>query len=328
MYHGQVSPQIAAGLSALRSRIDRAKLPSSKLDESFTIATWNIREFGKRPRSEAAIHYIAEILGQFDLVGIVELRDDLADLRRVLSVLGPYWHAVYSDAMPDPGGNHERLGFVYDSRAVIFTGLAAEAQAPRTAQGDEYLPKVSWWRSPYMASFSAGSFDFVVLTAHVRWGSSASSRKGELQLLADWIDAKRREKNCEDRDILVMGDFNIPKEDDELFKAITSRGLEIPTALRGLAAGTNLERNKRYDQILHYPIYKKSFTGHGGALDFYDDDIGPLFPGMGKREFTFELSDHLPLWMQVRTDVGSQLLDEVLKGPGAPAQVRRPLVGV
>jgi len=29
---------------------------------------------------EPAIHYIAEILGQFDLIAIVELRDNLEDL--------------------------------------------------------------------------------------------------------------------------------------------------------------------------------------------------------------------------------------------------------
>jgi hypothetical protein len=61
-----------------------------------------VREFGKVRRSEAAIHYIAEILGQFDLVSLVELRDDLTDLGRVLKILGPYWRVVYSDMIPDP----------------------------------------------------------------------------------------------------------------------------------------------------------------------------------------------------------------------------------
>jgi hypothetical protein len=45
------------------------------------------------------------VLGQFDLIGVVELRDDLTDLGRVLAILGPYWRAVYSDLIPDPGGS-------------------------------------------------------------------------------------------------------------------------------------------------------------------------------------------------------------------------------
>ncbi len=108
MHHGTSKP-IADALIALRSRIEKGGIPSSKLDETLNLATWNIREwcagcanaakaeseallaslvrpvtglaesgFGKKARSEAAIHYIAEILGQFDLIGIVELRDNFA----------------------------------------------------------------------------------------------------------------------------------------------------------------------------------------------------------------------------------------------------------
>lgn len=86
MFHGKLSLQVAEGLKELRARIDAAKIPSSKLDETLNLATWNIREFGKRRRSEAAIHYIAEIVGQFDLVSVVELRDNLTDLGRILPI--------------------------------------------------------------------------------------------------------------------------------------------------------------------------------------------------------------------------------------------------
>lgn len=47
------------------------------------------------------------------------------------AILGPYWRAVYSDLIPDAGGNRERIGFLYDKRAVAFTGLAATANPPR-----------------------------------------------------------------------------------------------------------------------------------------------------------------------------------------------------
>ncbi len=70
-----ITREIAKGLIALNERIEKAKIPSSKLDETLNIATWNIRAFGANKRTEAAIHYIAEIIWQFDLVGIVQLRD-------------------------------------------------------------------------------------------------------------------------------------------------------------------------------------------------------------------------------------------------------------
>lgn len=314
MDHGKVSKDIAKGLVELQARIKNAKIPSSKLDETLNIATWNIREFGKKKRKEAAIHYIAEILGQFDIISIVELRDDLSDLGRILPILGPYWRVVYSDMIPDAGGNHERIAFLYDKRAVVFNGLAAEANPPRNKKGKEYLSEISWWRSPYLASFRAGNFDFVLIAAHIRWGDDLDARKGELQLLADWVDGKRKEKNNEDKDIIVMGDFNIASREDDLFKAITSKGLQIPKALVKLDHGSSLGKDKRYDQILHCPIYPDNFTNAGGVVDFYKGDIDPLFPGMSKLDFTFQLSDHLPLWIQINTDISGKVLDQIIQG--------------
>ena len=52
MFHGNVSLEIAEGLKLLRKRIDAAKIPPSKLDETLNIATWNVREFGKKRRSD------------------------------------------------------------------------------------------------------------------------------------------------------------------------------------------------------------------------------------------------------------------------------------
>jgi hypothetical protein len=48
MFHGNVSLEIAEGLKLLRKRIATANIPSSKLDETLNIATWNVREFGKK----------------------------------------------------------------------------------------------------------------------------------------------------------------------------------------------------------------------------------------------------------------------------------------
>lgn len=311
MFHGKISFRIAEGLQELRTRIDAAKIPPSNLDETLNIATWNIREFGKRRRSEAAIHYLAEILNQFDLISIVELRDNLADLGRVLPILGPYWRAVYSDTIPDAGNNRERIGFIYDKRAVTFTGLAATANPPRKKSGKEYVPEFTWWRAPYMASFSAGNFDFVMVTAHIRWGDSKAARIAEIRSFAEWLDLKRNQKHVEDKDFIVTGDFNI--ESPAMYEALTSKGLAAPTALRKGEFGTNLNRNKRYDQILHYPIYEDSFMNKGGVLDFYTGGTAKLFPGMSKNDASYQLSDHLPLWVQINTDNDIHQLDQIIR---------------
>lgn len=323
MHHGHVTPEIAQGLLALKKRIEAAKIPSSKLDESINVAVWNIREFGKVRRTIAAQHYIAEILGQFDLIAIVELRDDLNDLGCVLPFLGPSWDVVYSDWIDDPGGNKERTAFLFDRRAVAFNGLAAEVDARRTKSGAEYLATQSFWRAPYMCSFRSGNFDFVAIAQHTRWGKSIDARQAELQMLADWIEMRFKSKDVEDTDLIVMGDFNIPKVDDDLFKALTSKGLQIPDSLRELkfgdavVKGSNLGKNARYDQILHLPSAKKRFSNFGGTLDFYDDGKmnKKLFPDSNytKEKFTYQMSDHFPIWVQINTDIEGERFNQIIQ---------------
>ena len=237
-----------------------------------------------------------------------------------MDILGPYWQVVFSDFNADRPGNRERIAYLYDKRAVVFTGLAAEADPPRreNRKTGNYEPTITWWRSPFMASFSAGNFDFILLTVHIRWGHSETDRARALRRLAEWIEKRRKEKHVVDKDIIIMGDFNIPKLDDDLFETITRMGLTIPDVLRGADHGSNLAGNKRYDQILHYRRHTKTFTDAGGVLDFYRNDWRALFPreqypDMDKAAFTYQMSDHLPLWVQLDTWIDDEELDQILR---------------
>ena len=52
-------------------------------------------------------------------------------------------------------------------------------------------------------------------------------------------------------------------------------------------------------------------------LDFFIDDAGikDLSPGgMSRAEFTYQMSDHLPLWMQINTDIDGQQLQQIVQG--------------
>jgi endonuclease/exonuclease/phosphatase family metal-dependent hydrolase len=174
-----------------------------------------------------------------------------------------------------------------------------------------------------MASFRSGNFDFIVIATHTRWGDSLDARQAELQLLADWIDVRFKSELVEDNDLIVMGDFNIPKLDDRLFKALTSRGLRIPECLRELRVGdrvingSNLGTDARYDQILHLPTLKDRFTNEGGALDFFISDarIKELFPSKDytRQQFSYQLSDHFPVWAQIKTDIETQRLTQIIQ---------------
>ena len=319
MDHGSISSNLASRLQILRERIDGADIPSSSLDERINLATWNIREFGRKKRKKDAIHFIAEILSNFDVIAIAELRDDVSDLKRVMDLLGGQWRVVFSDFNADRAGNRERMAYLYDKRAAVFTGLAAELDPPKKKIDGEYRSTIEWWRSPYMASFRAGDFDFIMISVHIRWGSGEAARVPPLKALAEWIDKRRRDEDVFDRDIILLGDFNIPDTASPTFQAITSKGLRVPAALQSVQftnLADTLAAGKRYDQILHYPKLTKCFTDRGGVVDFYAGDFSPLFPELDKRETTYQLSDHLPLWIQVDVDTAKERLDQIISGGG------------
>jgi hypothetical protein len=309
MFHGPLDLHAATVLRELQGRIQALNLPPSKLDESLLVASWNIREFGRSARDPLALHLVAEILGQFDLISIVELREDLGELATVLSYLGPYWSVVYSDLTEDDAGNWERLAFIYDQRAVQFCGLAGSGIAPREKVGDEYIGYKSFWRAPFSVAFRSGNFDFVAIAAHMRWGKSKAARLDEISRFASWVDFKLKREKRVDSDVLVFGDFNT--EQPAMLDALLAHGLQVPTPLQDIK--TNLQGSKHYDHILHNPVYTRAFTDQGGVAKLFTTADRRWFPGVAASRFTYQLSDHYPVWALLRTDNDTEQLDQLIR---------------
>jgi hypothetical protein len=55
----------------------------------------------------------------------------------------------------------------------------------------------------------------------------------------------------------------------------------------------------------------------GGALDFFIDDasIDELFPGKdySRTKFTYQMSDHLPIWIHFKTDIDGFRLNQIVQ---------------
>jgi endonuclease/exonuclease/phosphatase family metal-dependent hydrolase len=131
--------------------------------------------------------------------------------------------------------------------------------------------------------------------------------------LAKWIKAFQKDEYRVDRDVIALGDFNIPNYNSDLYKAVAQYGMSAPASILNLEHGSNLMKNKRYDQILHHPNVTGSvFSEHGGVVDFYKSNHQALKPykDLTKTQFTYELSDHLPLWVQLNLDVEDEQLDQ------------------
>ena len=193
---GPVPAAVEAELADLRAALDK-KIPAKKVGKNVLVGTWNVRAFGDMSetwergkkdspkRNMADVLAIAEIVSRFDVVAIQESRANLKALRHMLKALGPEWGLILTDVNPPPAGNGERLAFVFDTRRVQASGLAAELVVP-----DEWLQKgeiaegalrEQFVRTPYAVSFLAGSQTFILTTLHVIYGEDAEDRTGELQ---------------------------------------------------------------------------------------------------------------------------------------------------
>lgn len=287
----------------LRTLIEASKIPPKTLDNNLLIATFNIREFGAKTREGFAINALAGICSKFDIVAIQELRTDLGDLQRLMTVLGPYWKVIFNDPAGDPRrpGNDERLAFLYDGRVVRFTGMAAELLISDDflISGGEPSPNMSVpWRTPFMVSFRAGKFDFVLLTVHIQWNSKGgiTARAKEIEMITRWIGERRLSAKLFDPDIFVLGDFNIPGLRSKTFKALEEHGLYVPNKLRRFK--TNLKKTKHYDQIAYYRENTDCDIAKAGVLNFYDAFFSDNMNDSDYEKMTFQISDHMPLWAE------------------------------
>jgi endonuclease/exonuclease/phosphatase family metal-dependent hydrolase len=279
-------------------------IPSRKLNENLIIATWNVQQFSDN-KSDRALQYIADICERFDIVALQEVKTDLSGLSRLMDLLPGNYHMLVSD----PTGNHERFAFLYDKRSVVNTGLVCEIGfnvSAKTHSGYQLH------RMPYCASFKAGRFDFVLVSAHIYFGKTKAQRKErekEIRELANFVHRRSRTERSKvfDRDFFVVGDFNVEKLGDEFFKALTSKGFKMPSDMDSLH--TNFSQTKTFDKIAWVNRRSFNFTGRFNIVPFGRVLFQDKRPKGGKKQ----ISDHLPLWAEFEINKLSQELDQIIR---------------
>jgi endonuclease/exonuclease/phosphatase family metal-dependent hydrolase len=320
-------------LLQLRRQLD-AQVPAKSAADTLLLATWNIREFGGNRRDES-LHYIAEIMSRFDLVAVQEVAADLSGLERVVSLLGHDWDYIVTDSTDGSAGGQERTAFVFDRSKVFFKKMAGEIVLPQNKLVEGGL---QFSRTPFCASFQAGWFKFILTTVHIYYGKSTGidpRRLAEIESIAAFL-TKRAEK--EGASYILLGDFNIVKLGDATFKALEKNGFYIPDALK--AHPSDLGQTKHYDQIAFNLKLNDDMTvfsehkQHAGAFNFTetiypaeDLDIyrkyfdeknvkGKTAAAIEKYYLstwrTFQISDHLPLWVELKVDFSDAYLRRLL----------------
>ena len=298
-------------LKALRNYRDTApgRAIPKKAANRLLVATWNIANLGLQDRRDTEYKIIAEIIGWFDFIAVQEVNENLTGLRALQQALPSKFKAIFSDA----AGNNERMTYLYDSTKIKLLELVGEIGIEPSELADIELEGIAqkfsgFDRNPYLAAFKAGSFTFLVVNCHLFFGDdskqdSIDRRCLEAYAVARWADLNVKSKNAYARDIIVLGDFNLPKVDpaDPIYKALTKRGLQLPP--HSTAIGSSTQSDAQYDQVAFFPSQTKDeFTGNCGVFDFDGAVFKTLWQTKTEMQFKsylrYYLSDHRPLWSE------------------------------
>jgi endonuclease/exonuclease/phosphatase family metal-dependent hydrolase len=329
-------------LLALRRQL-AAEVGPHRGDDSLLLATWNIRDFdsnkfGHGPRLPESFHYIAEIVSWFDLVAVQEVNRDLAALHKLMSLLGHDWDYLVTDTTEGSGGNEERIAFVFDRRRVRFRNVAGEVVLPksRIGIGDDPGNGLQFARTPFVVAFQAGWFKFNLCAVHIFFGADSGQklqrRIDEIRELAAFF-SERQDRELEDT--ILLGDFNIVSPEHRTMEALEAEGFVVPENLK--RERTNLRGDKHYDQIALKVQEKRLEIGASGVLAFaasvfresdedflaYLDHLPADRRGLDQAEQhayyadqwrTWQMSDHLPMWVQLKVDFTNAYLESLKPG--------------
>ena len=193
-------------------------------------------------------------------------------------------------------------------------------------------------RTPFMISFQTGWLKINLCTVHIYYGDAKNpkilqQRKREIELLTEALANKAKTEYKYDKEAFmgVLGDFNIIGKDHPTMAALESNDFVVPEELKHIP-GSNVEQNMTYDQIAFWKPsritdYAKLDIMGANVFDFYEHvyteaeatlyanepDNGLSSEAGFKKWRTYIMSDHLPMWIELRSDFGEEYLDKVLK---------------
>ncbi len=319
---------VAQGLLRLRAEL-ADQIRNQRRANSLIIGSWNIRAFdGGRRRLDESYHYIAEIIDHFDICALQEIKPELGPLKRLVGLLGENWDYFVTDVTAGDAGNDERMAFLYNRNRVFFRNLIGEVVLPREVliEGEQIA------RSPFFASFQSGWFRFTLCTAHIRFGDDHGLRAREISVLAKTLMQRAR---SEGEVYILLGDMNIETSEDAMMAALKGAGFYVPDF-----GATNLGGDRLFDQIAFSGegqrtrlLRQGKFDWRGSvfrpgdrsayeqiAMDIRDRpdtgkpyaDWARTYPGW----CTHEMSDHLPIWIEIEVDYSDDYLAGIAGGAG------------
>ncbi len=192
-------------------------------------------------------------------------------------------------------------------------------------------------RTPFISAFQSGWLKINLCTVHIYYGDADDAlkmeqRRSEIEQLTKALaDKAKKEFKYDNESFMgVLGDFNIAGKEHPTMEALESNDFEIPEQLKSIS-GSNVDRTKFYDQIAFWkPGRTSSYTRldilGANTFDFFehvfkleDEAIyrnestkNGLKPSSRYKTWrTYKMSDHLPMWIELRTDFTEEYLEGI-----------------
>ena len=282
--------------AALDASIQPVRLQTTgqKSQETIRIATFNIEALGKEKAGDPAIMpIVAQIISQFDVVAIQEVRGGDAQPIQTLVELMRASGAYYAATVSEPIGRApqaESYAFMWDATRIQFiegSAYLVQDQADRMHRE----PMVASFESRVGLADGRRPFRFTLINAHTSPTEVETSAIANEMNVLDDVFVRVRQYDYQttgEEDCIMLGDLNVDT------KGLRELG-QIPNIVS--IAGdslTNTLRTETLDHILLDQTLTREYTGRFGLIDF-QRDLGL------SQEKALQISDHLPLWAEFST---------------------------
>lgn len=198
-------------------------------------------------------------------------------------------------------------------------------------------------RTPFLVSMQSGWLKINLCTVHIYFGDSddplmMEQRRSEIEHLTGLLGQRAEDEFAANGKVLtaVLGDFNIMNHQHPTMQALESSGFSVPDALKAIP-GSNVEKDKAYDQIAFWQPdrnrgYVKVDVVGAGVFDYYEHiyrldqaaEYSPANPTKFKDMRTYKMSDHLPMWIELRNDFSAEYLQASAAAQPAPVPAPPP----
>lgn len=253
-------------------------------EESIYIASFNIRNLSDRSRDDEEMANIAMVCSEFDLIAIQEVRD-VESLERLCAEIP--WSATYTVSDLIGRSQKERYAFVFNHDYV----RQKTAITKYDDHNDDFRVE------PVMARFRSGSFDFALVTVHLIWGRTVGERRAEAERLLDVICWAQYVYGGDERDIILLGDFNQGPDSPGFLPIKTQLDYALaPIFADASVCSSKIEDTALYDNVWINEEHTGEFTGNFG-ISMFDEWLYDNDDNLAK----LQVSDHRPVWAQFYT---------------------------